>query len=133
MSNVTDKELKSYYLQISRLAVCDRRKKKAFLLELKENIEEFVSESPEASLQEIEKLFGTPEVIAESLISNTDSVKIRKQLGIKRAVLACLVIALVIYALFVVVSLIDVHTEAHGYFEEGLLAVGSIIKGGGWQ
>lgn len=130
MGAVTDKELKNYYSQITRLAVCERKKKKDFLLELKENIEEFVSDSPEATLEEIEKLFGTPEVIAQSLVSNTDSAKIRKQVQIKKAVVVSLIIALVIYALFVVLSLIDVHTEAHGYFEEGFLIVSGIVKGG---
>ena len=130
MGAVTDKELKNYYSQITRLAVCERKKKKAFLLELKENIEEFVSDSPEATLEEIEKLFGTPEVIAQSLVSNTDSAKIRKQVQIKKAVVVSLIIALIIYALFVVLSLIDVHTEAHGYFGEGFLVVSGIVKGG---
>ncbi len=131
MNRVTDKELKNYYSQIERLLFCDRKKKKEFLCQLKENVEDFLSDMPEATMEDIKKAFGTPESICGSFIENTDSVKIKKQIQLKKVLIISVIIALIIYALFVVASLIDVHTEAHGYFEEGFLAVSSIIKGGG--
>ncbi len=131
MGRVTDKELKNYYSQINRLILCDRKQKKVFLCQLKGNVEEFISDTPEATMEEIEKAFGTPESIGGSFIENTDSKKIKKQIQLKKVLVIAVVIALVIYALFVVLSLIDVHTEAHGYFVEGFLEVGNIIKGGG--
>ncbi len=131
MGRVTDIELKDYYLQIDRLTLCDRRRKKEFLCQLKENVEEFISDLPEATMQDVEKTFGTPEAIAESFTANTDGVQIRKQVKLKKVLVMAVIAALIIYALFVVISLIDVHTEAHGYFEEGFLTVGRIIKDGG--
>ncbi|MBQ3137700.1 MAG: hypothetical protein IJB74_09505 [Clostridia bacterium] len=131
MGRVTDKELKNYYSQIGRLILCGRKQKKDFLCQLKENVEEFVSDTPEATMEDIEKAFGTPESIGGSFIENTDSIKIKKQIRLKKFLVIAVVIALIIYALFVVLSLIDVHTEAYGYFEEGFLTVGNMLKGGG--
>lgn len=130
MGKVTEKELKNYYLNIDRLILCDRRQKKEFLCQLKENVEEYLADSPEATLEDIEKVFGTPESIGGSFLENADSEKIKKQLQLKRVLIIAALIALIIYALFAVLSLIDVHTEAHGYFEEVFLAVGRLIKDG---
>ncbi|MBR6567336.1 MAG: hypothetical protein IKK60_01645 [Clostridia bacterium] len=130
MNKITDRELKEYYSRINAAVLCDRRQKKEFLYQLKENVQEFISDTPDATMEDIEKAFGTPESISGSFIENTDSLKIRKQVQLKKALIISVVIALIIYALFVVISLIDVHIEAHGYFEEGLLAISNIIKGG---
>lgn len=130
MNKITDRELKEYYSRINAAVLCDRRQKKEFLCQLKENVQEFISDTPDATMEDIEKAFGTPESISGSFIENTDSLKIRKQVQLKKALIISVVIALIIYALFVVISLIDVHIEAHGYFEEGLLAISNIIKGG---
>ncbi len=131
MNKLTDRELKEYYSRINDAVLCDRKQKKAFLKQLKENVQEYICDAPEATMEDIEKTFGTPRTIAESFIVNADSGKIKKQIQLKKVLVIAVVIALIIYALFVVLSLIDVHTEAHGYFEEGFLAVGRIIKGGG--
>ena len=48
---------------------------------------------------------------------------LKKKILLKRAVLIAILLALVIWAVFAVVGLIDVHTESHGYYEEGLLSI----------
>ena len=45
-------------------------------------------------------------------------------------ILVWVLAALLLYLIFLIVSLIDVHEEAHGVFEEGLLAVQTWIGGG---
>ncbi len=130
MAKVTDRELKKYYSRVSKTVFCSRKQKKEFIQQLKENVEEYVADTPDATIEDIKNSFGTPETIAESFMVNTDSAKIKKQIQIKKMIFIALIVALGIYALFVVLSLIDVHTEAHGYFEEGFLTVGNIIEGG---
>ncbi len=130
MKGVTEKELKNYYSGISRLALCSRRHKREFLLQLKENVADFIAEYPEATMEEIVQVFGSPESIAESITVNIDKEEIFRQIRMKRLLVFAVAAAIIIYALFAIISLIDVHTEAHGYFEEGILAVGRIIKGG---
>lgn len=129
MSKTNDCELKEYYARISDGILCDRKQKKAFLKELKNNIEEFRLSNPQATISDIEAFFGSPEQIAASFTDNTDSVKLKKKLSVKRIVLFAVLLALFVYIAFVVISLIDVHTEAHGYFEEKLLAVIGVLKG----
>ena len=120
-----------YISSVSSLIICPLKQKKAFLAELRSDVENFLVETENATKKDIEKFFGTPESIASSFISNTDSAKIKRKISIKNIIILAVVLALLIYLAFVVISLIDVHTEAHGYFEEGLgSAVISVIKGG---
>ena len=122
-------ELKAYYSEIEKLLVCDRKLKTAFMAELKANIDEYIAIVGETDIDSIRAEFGTPEVIAESFLINSDAVTIKKKLDIKKCILIAIAIALVIYLAFIVISLIDVHTEAHGYMQEGIMMIDA-IKGG---
>ncbi|MBQ7296035.1 MAG: hypothetical protein IJW86_10790 [Clostridia bacterium] len=122
-------ELKAYYSEIEKNLICERRQKSAFMAELKANIDEFLAISPDADIERIKAEFGTPEEIADSFISNSNAGVIKKRFDIKKSILIAIALALVIYLAFVVISLIDVHTEAHGYIEEGIMMI-SAFKGG---
>lgn len=132
MSRITEAELKKYYSDISGALVCTRKQKSAFMKELKSNVDEYLACTPEATVEDIKTCFGTPDRIAESFLENTDSAKIKRRLDIKKYIIIAIIVALLIYLAFVVISLIDVHTEAHGYFREGLMTINSIFKGGAW-
>ncbi len=127
MSNT---ELKLYYKEIEKLLVCDRKQKAAFMAELQANIDEYIAAVGETDMESIRAEFGTPEKISESFLTNSDAVTIKKKIDIKKCILAAVIIALVIYLAFVVISLIDVHTEAHGYMQEGIMMMNT-LKGGG--
>lgn len=122
--------LNEYISSVSSLIICPLKLKKTFLAELRSDVESFLAEAQNATKEDIDKIFGTPESIASSFISNTDSSKFKKRISIKNVIIVTLILALLIYLAFVVISLIDVHSEAHGYFEEGIVqAVISITKG----
>ena len=122
--------LNEYISSVSSLIICPLKQKKAFLAELRSDVENFLVETENATKKDIENFFGTPESIASSFISNTDSAKIKRKISIKNIFIIAVILALLIYLAFVVISLIDVHTESHGYFEEGIVpAVISIMKG----
>ena len=122
-------ELKLYYSEIEKLLVCDRKQKSSFMAELKANVDEYLAISPDSDIEKIKAEFGTPEVIAESFLSNSDAAAVKKKLDIKRSILIALVIALAVYIAFVIASLIDVHTEAHGHIEEGIMMINMAIGG----
>ena len=125
-----DALLNEYISSVSSLIICPLKQKKAFLAELRSDVENFLVETENATKEDIENFFGTPESIASSFISNTDSAKIKRKISIKNIIILAVVLALLFYLAFVVISLIDVHTESHGYFEEGIVpAVISIVKG----
>ncbi|MBE6786130.1 MAG: hypothetical protein E7538_07870 [Ruminococcaceae bacterium] len=122
--------LNEYISSVSSLIICPSKQKKAFLAELSSDVEGFLAENKNATKEDVEKIFGTPESIATSFISNADSVKIKRKLSIKNIIILAVILALLIYLAFAVISLIDVHAEAHGYFEEGIVpAIISVMKG----
>lgn len=129
MTKTTDCELKEYYARISDCVVCNRKQKTAFLKELKSSIEEYRLSNPQATASDIEAFFGSPEQIAKSFTENSDPIKLKKSLSVRKLILLAVILALLIYAAFIVISLIDVHDEAHGYFSEGILTVINACKG----
>lgn len=130
MSKVTDSELNGYFSEIAASLICSERQKKEFMSVLKGEIETFLEENPEADLKEIIAVFGSAETISRSFMENSDPKAIAKKLKIKKYILTAIITAVVIYALFVVISLIDVHEEAHGYIEEGIMMIKNNIFGG---
>ena len=122
-------ELKAYYSEIEKLLVCDRKQKLTFMDELKANIDEYLAISPDSDIEKIKAEFGTPEIIAESFLSNSNATVIKKKLDIKKCILIALLVALAVYIAFVIISLIDVHTEAHGHIEEDIMMINTAIGG----
>ena len=123
---MNNKELKKYYNEIFSALICDRKQKKAFLNDFSANVDEYLTACPEADIDKIKAEFGTPEEIASSFIANSDTIKIKKKLDIKKLILIAVIIVLTIYIAFIIISLIDVHTEAHGYMEEGVVIINTL-------
>ena len=125
--NDINKQLQEYYREISNLVICPNKLKKEFLNQLRDDIDCFISDNQEATITDIKENFGTVEAIAESFMQGMDSSQLSKKLNIRKFILIAVVIALVIYAAFVVISLIDVHNESHGYIQEGIMMVKNYI------
>ena len=129
MTEIMQNELNAYYKQVDNLLLCDRKSKKAFMTELKNDIDEFVRQETNSDFNSILTTFGTPEEIAESFLKNSDIVSIKKKMNVKKMVLFSLLAIVLVYVIFVIASFIDVHTEAHGFFEEGILHAGILSAG----
>lgn len=123
MNESIKEKLSLYYKEISDNALCTKKQKAAFLKELKKEIGDYVENSPTADMEEITAVFGSPSEIAQGFSESIPQSEIRKRLSLKKAVIAFLLVFLIIWAVFAVISLIDVHTEAHGYFKEELLFI----------
>lgn len=130
MNEKRDKELKAYYSEISKSIVCSKKHKREFIDQIKSDVDCYIVENPEASVQEIKCCFGSADEIAKSFVSEYDSADIKKKLSIKKVVIIAVIVMVLIYAAFVVISLIDVHNEAYGYIEEGILVMSGIGKEG---
>lgn len=127
MSRVTQNELKEYYAEVAESVICSGKRKKAFMAELQNDVEAFIGENTEAGIEDVRSCFGTAESIAQSFLRNGDAAEIRKKIDIKNFLLGAVVAALLIYLAFVVISLIDVHTEAHGYMKEGMMMIKNVF------
>ena len=126
MKNELDIQLNSYYNEISSSVNCSKEEKKRFLGEIKKDIEDFMFSNPQSDMEQIISVFGTPVEIAESF--EPGRIKADNKKSILKMILAAVIIALFFYLAFIVISLIDVHTEAHGYFSEGVLQIYGFIK-----
>ena len=130
MSKTVSAEINSYLAEISASLLCGEKEKKEFISCLKNDIQAFLEEKPDAQIADITAVFGSAETISRSFMENSDPKAIAKKLKLKKYIIAAIVLVLVIYALFVVISLIDVHDEAHGFSEEGIMMICSNITGG---
>lgn len=121
--------LSEYYKEISSLAVCTVKQKKAFITELKSAVNEHMELNPECTIEDIKTVFGTPEEIALSFIENANITKVKRQINVKKVTIAAIITALLIWFAFAVISFIDVHLEAHGTLTEGILIINILTEG----
>lgn len=129
MNKTLKKQVNKYCKEISDSLICPGRQKSVYIREIRNSINEMTDIDPSLSIEEIKEFFGTPAQIAESFKNETDAVALRKRLSIKIPLLIFLVAVILIYLAFAVISFIDVHTEAHGYFSEGMMTVFSFFGG----
>ena len=118
--------VKNYCADVSKALICERKKKNEILSELKTSVEEYFSEHPTATPDELREVFGSPSEIAASALQGEDLNALKRKTLIRRDVIIAVILALLIWAAFAVASLIDVHEEAHGYMEEGIMAISTI-------
>lgn len=126
---LNNKELKFYYKEVSSALICSQKQKKAFMNDFKSEVEDYLSAYPQADIDNIKAEFGTAGEIASSFIMSSDTAEIKKKLDIRKLLIIAVATALVLYLIFVVTSLIDVHTEAHGYIQESIMMINTIMGG----
>ena len=129
MNNGLENKLNLYYKEISNALVCTKKQKALFIGELKNEIMAYVESSPEADINDIRTVFGSPHDIADSFTVNILTDK-RKSVSAVNILIIALAAALIIWAVFAIISFIDVHTEAHGYFTEEILNIYNVSGGG---
>lgn len=124
-----NKHLEAYYKEIYSLIVCEGKQKKVFIKEFQSAVCEYTELNPACTIEDIRAVFGTPEEIAFSFIENGNFTKVKKKLDVKRVIIAAVITALLIWFAFAVISLIDVHQEAHGTLTEGMLIINAVTEG----
>ncbi len=130
MNDALKKQLNEYFSNVESLLLCDRKNKKVFLTDLKNDVDEFINQEPNADFDCIISAFGTPQEIADSFLKNTDIVQIKKKMNIRKIILCSLLAVVLVYLCFVIASFIDVHTESHGFYEEIILFASHLPFGG---
>ena len=129
MNKLQKIQLNAYYKEISSFAGLTENQKKEFINELKSTVNEYAELNPDCTIDDIKAVFGTPEEITLSFIENGNFAKVKKKLDIKRVIVAAVITALIIWFAFAVISLIDVHLEAHGTLTEGTLLISTVTEG----
>ncbi len=100
-------DLKTYYKEIDKVLVCEKKVKNTFLNELKVNIEQYVKDNGIDNINEIKERFGSPQEIANSFLGDIDTNFLRKKLSVKKTIIIALISIVVIFALFCFAAFID--------------------------
>lgn len=88
-----------YIFQLKKQIKISTPARKAFLRTLKQTIENYLIEHPDATYECVESNFGTPEDVAMSFYETLDQTEINTQLRLKKPILLCssiLIVALCI-------------------------------------
>ena len=92
-------EFDAYYKEIERkLKIAPKRERAACLDEHRGNVEAYLYDYPNATLQEIEENFGTPEEVAEGFLRTSSVWETAKQFSLKRNVTRIILGALAVLA-----------------------------------
>lgn len=115
MTKQQQNELDLYYDEINKALICDAKVKKNFMLDLKENIKDFIEENPGASVDDVIARFGSPATISETFFENLNPKHVKKAINGKRVLATGVAIAITLLLIYLAISFIDVHLNARGY------------------
>ena len=114
---ITNRERKRYLKNISRLLLCGSKERTQFLQDFNNNIDEFLSNNPNATISDLEKAMGTPQEIADSFMENISSKDIKKRINIVRYLIVLGGIALIIFVMALLFLWLDAHEDHKNYYE----------------
>lgn len=106
---ITDRERKRYLKNINDLLICSSKKRKQFLHDFNSNIDDFLQNNPDASLDDLKNAMGTPQEIADGFMENISSKDIKKRLSIKKLLLIAVIFIVSAIVVFFVSAYIDVY------------------------
>ncbi len=102
-----NREIKRYIVSVKSYLICDWRTRQKFLKDLKNDINDFVDEKEDVTMDDIRDRFGEPEKISRSFLENADLKKIKRRMNFGRTLAVTAAIALMIWAVGVTVAVID--------------------------
>ena len=93
-----DSALKRYIRSISDALPCSVRAKTQIVSQIRESIDDYLQENPEADFAAVQAHFGTPQEIAASYVDDQDTATLLHKMSIKKKVLV--IVAGVMAAIF---------------------------------
>ena len=104
-----------YIHTVKKALVCPMRKKKEFLANLRQGLEDFIQGPESVSYEDIVSAFGTPEKQADDFLNTLDPKEIKKAFVRKRIVIIAVIVILISFVSGMVYLVIDGHINNHGY------------------
>lgn len=109
--------VKRYLRVIKKLLPCDAAQKKRCLDGMEDSVRMYLQEHPDATIEELYSVFGTPDSIVENYLDTVDTAQISKRLSRRKYIIFGIVItsvlALVLGAVAVSIAS-DVHDIQNG-------------------
>ena len=123
-------DVRNYYRQIAGWLPCGGTCKKKIMERIRVNVEGYLSESPDADLEEIQKRFGEPREIAAAYVSDMDTGELLRALRVRRRVLAVALTVVMFVAVswggYIAWSVYEAHKTFGGHTE-------TVVIDGEWQ
>ena len=118
------KDLNRYLTEVGTYLVCTKKQKKIILEDIETSIRDYIEITNINDMSEIYSHFGSPEDIAKTYLTNfVNPADVKKALNKKKAliitVVIALIVALLIWLIGVIITLIDHHNKEPGYIIEG--------------
>ena len=119
-----NREIKKYIIDVKSYLICDWRTRQKFLKDLKNDINDFVDENEEVTIDDVRNRFGEPEKISRSFLEGADLKKIKRHMNFCRILAVTAAVALIIWAVGMTVAVID---SSGGYlvteFDDEIISV----------
>ena len=115
---IIEKEIEKYLFEIQNNLVCSNKAKKNIISEIEGFVYDYAEVKGVTDISEIYEHFGTPEEMARTYLSQADPKKIAKAVRVKKAVIIGVIVALVMVAASLLISLMDAHKSHIGYVEK---------------
>lgn len=118
--NNLDKEIEAYISEIKKNLLCSTSQKNSITSDLRNSVIDFVDSNDIDDINKVYTQFGSPQEIANQLISETEPQKIKKNFNHHKVVIIGVVIAVLIVAIVIIWSAIEGHKSVDGYFVESV-------------
>lgn len=110
-----NQEKRKYLNEVRSYFISDQGTRNKFIRDLKSDIDGFIEENAVTDFKSVYDRFGKPQDIAKGFFENADIKKIKRKMNITRVVLIAVVMALVMFAAFLTVELINANWDHTGY------------------
>ena len=112
-----EKEIEKYLSEIQNNLVGSNKAKKNIISEIEGLVYDYAEVKGVKDISDIYSHFGTPEEMAQTYLSQSDPKKIAKAVRIKKAVVIGVIVALIMLAISLTVTLFDSHKSYDGFVE----------------
>lgn len=122
-----NRELKRYYADILRLLPGTAKQKKQLMETLWESVNAYIEEKPQATIQEVQAHFGTPQQIAAAYLDEMSTPEVIKKIKTRKTVIgiicAAIALAVIMWGIGLAITISDAKDSAGGYVETGNIIV----------
>lgn len=111
---------KKYIKEINSFLICDFGTRNKFIGDLKSDIDEYIENNSVTDFDSVYNHFGEPQNIAKGFLETADTKKIKRKMNITKVAVTAIIIALVMFGVFLAINLIDAHQDYTGYEVSGI-------------
>lgn len=120
---IRSKAMKRYCRQVADWLPCYGKQKQGILNNLEHRVAEYTEENPAADIAALTGHFGTPQTVAAAYVDSASTPELLRALHIRKRIFvtvaavvgAAALIALIIWAIHILVAAIEIHKIASGY------------------